>query len=97
MHLKCLVISSRARKANAAIGALLPGVSLIKYRLVFNKYFKNSHRKNKIIKNYALCTILCSYESTSLEDLYQLILEEVQHQKAKVENLAFLLSGSEKA
>ena len=37
-----------------------------------------------------------SYESTSVEDLFQLVLEEVQHQKAKIDSLAFLLSGSEK-
>ena len=40
--------------------------------------------------------MFCSYESTSVEDLYQLIFEEVQHQKSKIEYLAFILSGSEK-
>ena len=37
-----------------------------------------------------------SYESTSIEDLYQLLYEEVEQLKSKVDHLAFLLSGSEK-
>ena len=40
--------------------------------------------------------ILWSYESTSVEDLYQLIYEEIQQHKAKVDYLSFVLSGSEK-
>ena len=40
--------------------------------------------------------ILWSYESTSVEDLYQLIYEEIQQHKSKVDYLSFLLSGSEK-
>ena len=35
MPLKLLIVSSRARKANAAVGSILPGIALIKYR--FNK------------------------------------------------------------
>ena len=53
---KILVMSSKARKAHAAVGSLLQGVALIKY----------------------------SYESTSIEDLYQLLLEEVQQFNCKV-------------
>ena len=86
MPTKLLVVSSRARKANAAVGSLLPGVTLIRYRLV-SKIFMSG--------NYNFVTF-SSYESTSVEDLFQLVLEEVQHQNTKIENLAFLLSGSEK-
>ena len=86
MSTKLLVVSSRARKANAAVGSLLPGVTLIRYRLV-SKIFMSG------VDNLVT---FCSYESTSVEDLFQLVLEEVQHQNMKIENLAFLLSGSEK-
>ena len=37
-----------------------------------------------------------SYESTSVEDLYQLVAEETLQHKRRLDNLAFLLSGSEK-
>ena len=37
-----------------------------------------------------------SYESTGVEDLYQLLSEEVQSQHCKLDSLAWLLSGSEK-
>ena len=37
-----------------------------------------------------------SYESTGVEDLYQLLAEEVQSQNRKLDSLAWLLSGSEK-
>ena len=37
-----------------------------------------------------------SYESTGVEDLYQLLSEEVQSQHYKLDSLAWLLSGSEK-
>ena len=88
MPTKLLVVSSRARKANAAVGSLLPGVTLIRYRSV------------SCIKIFMSCVnhlvTFGSYESTSVEDLFQLVLEEVQHQTTKIENLAFLLSGSEK-
>ena len=86
MPTKLLVVSSRARKANAAVGSLLPGVTLIRYRFV-SKIFMSG------VYNFV---IFSSYESTSVEDLFQLVLEEVQHQNTKIENLAFLLSGSEK-
>ena len=86
MSTKLLVVSSRARKANAAVGSLLPGVTLIRYTFI-SKIFTS------VLNNLVT---FCSYESTSVEDLFQLVLEEVQHQNMKIENLAFLLSGSEK-
>ena len=63
---RLLVISSRARKANAGAGSLLPGVRLIRY----------------------------SYESTGLEELTQLLLEQVR--ETRVLSVAILLNGSEK-
>ena len=33
---KLLIVSSRARKANAAAGSLMPGIALIRYRLFFS-------------------------------------------------------------
>ena len=63
---RLLVISSRARKANAGAGSLLPGVRLVRY----------------------------SYESTGLEELIQLLVEQVGD--TKVLSMGFLLNGSEK-
>ena len=45
------------------------------------------------ITSYHVCY---SYESTGVEDLYQLLSEEVQSQHCKLDSLAWLLSGSEK-
>ena len=44
---KLLIVSSRARKANAAAGSLMPGIALIRYRLFFS-FLKvwNNHDKN---------------------------------------------------
>ena len=43
-----------------------------------------------------LTNTMCSYESTGVEDLYQLLSEEVQSQHSRLDSLAWLLSGSEK-
>ena len=37
-----------------------------------------------------------SYESTGVEELYQLLSEEVQSRHSRLDSLAWLLSGSEK-
>ena len=63
---RLLVISSRARKANAGAGSLLPGVTLVRY----------------------------SYESTGLEELTQLLLDQAK--ESRILSVAFLLNGSEK-
>ena len=63
---RLLVVSSRARKASAGAGSLLPGVKIIRY----------------------------SYESTGLEELSQLLMEQVRNEKAL--SVALLLNGSEK-
>ena len=49
-----------------------------------------------MLRSHIITTINISYESTGVEDLYQLLAEEVQSQNCKLDSLAWLLSGSEK-
>ena len=93
MKSRALVVSSRARKATAGAQSLVGGVTLVRYRYLMSE---PGGREGCIVFSHHQYIMSASYESTGVEDLYQLLSEEVQSQHCKLDSLAWLLSGSEK-